>query len=322
MEVVIGLFITVLVGGFVALAAYAGMQRTKLFRASLQALAGDLELYFDPGSFLKSARVYGEINGDHITVDTYTVSTGKSSQTFTRIRVQTSLPRGLKLKREGILTGLAKFFTGDDVEIGIDAFDQQFLLHGIDEVSVLSRMAGRSRRAISKAIGVDEATLKDGTITWQKSGLVTDPQLLRGVANGLIELAAALADHPGRDQEQLLRHAFTEPDRSMAFRQRCFQALLRHYPSSPEAAQALEHGAKASHPALRFVAARQMGDAGLPLVRQLLRDPKLPDDLRSEGAALLGPGYGGGLSVASEADGGELSVARDAGRGALSKQKA
>ncbi len=322
MEALIPLVVVPFVFGIVVIALVAGFNKTKQFREALQAVSRELDIYFDPGNFLKSARSFGDVAGSHITFDTYTTSTGKSSQTWTRIRVQTSLPPGLTLKREGILSGLAKFFTGDDVEIGIEGFDQQFLLHGVDEVGVLARMGSRSRRAIAQAIGANEATLKDGTITWQKSGLVTNQHELKGVADDLLELASALADHPGRDQEQLLRHAFTQPDKAMAFRRRCFEALLRHYPNSGEAAQALQLASKAKHPSLQYVAARHMGDAGLPIIRQLLRDPKLPDDQRSEGAALLGPQFGGGLSVTSDADGGELSVARDPGAGALSKQKA
>lgn len=64
-------------------------------------------------------------------IDTHTVSTGKSSTTFTRGRVRYPLPAGpvFKVYKEGVFSSLGKALGTQDVELGDDpAFDDRFMV--------------------------------------------------------------------------------------------------------------------------------------------------------------------------------------------------
>ncbi len=81
-----------------------------------------------------------------LTLDTYTVSTGKSSVTFTRLRAP-FVNRDqfqFRIGREGFFTRVGKWFGLVDFEIGDPAFDEAFHLAGNDEHRVRA-LCGNAR---------------------------------------------------------------------------------------------------------------------------------------------------------------------------------
>jgi hypothetical protein len=70
-----------------------------------------------------------------ITLDTYTVSTGKSSTTYTRMRAPFINKDGLyfKIYREGIFSAIGKLFKMQDITVGDPFFDEQFVVKGNNE---------------------------------------------------------------------------------------------------------------------------------------------------------------------------------------------
>ena len=119
----------------------------------------------------------------------------------------------------------------------------------------------------------------------------------------------------------LLCHTFGErADPDLRFRRTCFEALLREYPKTEAARDALAAAGHDPDPVLQFLAARHLGDSGRPILRQLVRAGGLPPELREEAVALLGHEGGGGLALAPEAEAaGGLSLDARAAEGALSK---
>ena len=69
-----------------------------------------------------------------ILLDTFTVSTGKSSTTYTRMRAPFINQDGLRFKiyREGFFSSIGKFFRMQDIEIGDAFFDDEFIIKGND----------------------------------------------------------------------------------------------------------------------------------------------------------------------------------------------
>jgi hypothetical protein len=200
--------------------------------------------------------------------------------------------------------------------VGIDAFDEKFLLKGRRDVAVLARLGYRSRVAMMQAIGKHGVKVRKGQVEWVESGLINDREKLLAVSAVMIELADALTEHSGRPAQALLHHAFH--DKHPRFRRRSLEALLTELGRSHEASQALEQAEVDPDAGIRFLAARQRGEAGLDTIHGLLSERDLPAEMREEAAALLGPRFGGGLSLSSEAQAGELSMQR-ADEGALSE---
>jgi hypothetical protein len=70
-----------------------------------------------------------------LTLDTYAVSTGKSVVVFTRMRAPYVNPDGFRftIYRKGVFSELAKRLGMQDVSVGDEAFDKDFIIKGTDE---------------------------------------------------------------------------------------------------------------------------------------------------------------------------------------------
>jgi hypothetical protein len=93
--------------------------------------------YIDRG-FWKGDKVEFYFENITIVLDTYTVSTGKSSATFTRIRAPFVNESGFNFRvyNASIFSGMAKALGAQDIEIGDDAFDKEFMIKGNNELAV------------------------------------------------------------------------------------------------------------------------------------------------------------------------------------------
>jgi hypothetical protein len=94
-------------------------------------LSREIGAEYQPGGFFKGAdRVVLKHREWEITLDTYTVSTGKSSTTYTRIRAPFVNPDGFRFNiyRKGVFSGIAKLLGTQDIEIGDSYFDGEFII--------------------------------------------------------------------------------------------------------------------------------------------------------------------------------------------------
>ena len=90
--------------------------------------------YVDGGFFGKDVLAYR--HGEwQILLDTYTVSNGKTSTTYTRMRAPFENLDGLQFKiyREGFFSSIGKMFGAQDIEIGDRFFDDSFIIKGNSE---------------------------------------------------------------------------------------------------------------------------------------------------------------------------------------------
>ena len=96
-------------------------------------LAEELKGQFVDGGWLKHDKVEAQWNTWTVTMDKYVVSTGKVTQVFTRIRAPYINADGFRFRiyRKGIFTGIGKALgLVQDIEIGEDSFDEQFVIQG------------------------------------------------------------------------------------------------------------------------------------------------------------------------------------------------
>ena len=99
-------------------------------------LSEEINANYIEGSFLKGPRIEYNHNNWTIYLDTYTVSTGKSSITYTRIRVPfiNSKKFLFKIYRKGVFSNIGKALGMQDIEIGYDYFDNDYIIKGNDEI--------------------------------------------------------------------------------------------------------------------------------------------------------------------------------------------
>jgi hypothetical protein len=91
--------------------------------------------YFE-GNFFEGPRIEYKHKNWTIYLDTYTVSTGKSSTTYTRMRVPFINQKKFlfKIYRRGVFSNIGKALGMQDIEIGYDYFDNDYIIKGNDEI--------------------------------------------------------------------------------------------------------------------------------------------------------------------------------------------
>jgi hypothetical protein len=111
-----------------------------------QQLCKEIKADYVDGGFWNRDKVRAKYKEWTITLDTYTVSTGKSSTTYTRLRAPFVNADGFhfEIYRKSIFTGIAKFLGAQDIEIGHKFFDEEFVIKGNDSARVI-RFFGNPR---------------------------------------------------------------------------------------------------------------------------------------------------------------------------------
>lgn len=97
-------------------------------------LATQIEGEFIDGGFFNKDKVIAKHGEWEITLDTITRSSGKSRRIFTRIQAPYVNKDGFRFRiyRAGLFTGLGKFFGIEDLEVGYEEFDRDFVIQGND----------------------------------------------------------------------------------------------------------------------------------------------------------------------------------------------
>jgi len=183
-----------------------------------QQFAGEIGATFEPGGYFRQGVVRAKTREWIVTLDTYTVSTGKSSTIYTRLRAPYVNRDGFRfdVSRKHLFTGIAKFFGMQDVEIGDPWFDEEFVVQGTD-VGRLQRLFGNQRiRELLQAQPNVHLSVKDdegwfGTkfpegvdeLHFLALGVIKDTERLRGlfdlfseVLDELCRMGSAYEDAP------------------------------------------------------------------------------------------------------------------------------
>ena len=98
-------------------------------------LSQEIGAEFVESGLWKGNKVQVHVKPWTITLDTYTVSTGKSSVTYTRMRAPYINPEGFRftIYRKSIFSDLGKFLGMQDIEVSDPDFDEAFIIKGNDE---------------------------------------------------------------------------------------------------------------------------------------------------------------------------------------------
>ena len=109
-----------------------GTSRKEVWKQFTQEISGN----YIEGSFSKGPRIEYKHKYWTIYLDTYTVSTGKSTITYTRMRAPFINKKkfNFKIYRRGIASNIGKALGMQDIEIGYDYFDNDYIIKGNDEV--------------------------------------------------------------------------------------------------------------------------------------------------------------------------------------------
>lgn len=183
MEAVFPLVIFAAMVGVFIVAARSERQRRERVHAAWANVAERLEGEFVPGesSFWGAKRppaLTATIDNVEVTVDTFTVGSGKNKRSYTRIRAPATAPREVQMKvyAEQIFSSFARAVGFQDVHVGDAAFDDAFMVKASDEMFARAWLNVTVRNRIRKADAY-EYVLKRGRVTAQVLG--EDPDASR-----------------------------------------------------------------------------------------------------------------------------------------------
>jgi hypothetical protein len=126
---------------------------------------------FVEGGFWKSDKVEAAHNQWTVTLDLYVVSTGKSSVTYTRMRAPYVNPDSFRftIYRKGIFTEIGKWFGMQDVTVGYEDFDRDFVIKGNDEQKLRKLFSSQKIRDLIAAQPDISFSVKDDEGFWSKN---------------------------------------------------------------------------------------------------------------------------------------------------------
>lgn len=161
---------------------------------------------FIAGGFWRGNKVQAHVGEWTVTLDTYTVSTGKSHVTYTRMRAPYVNVDGFRftIYRKNLFSGLGKFLGMQDIEIGDPEFDRDFIIKSNYESKAMALFSNQKIRQLIQAqpsihlqVKDDEgwfgASFPEGVdeLYFQVTGVIKDVQRLKA----LYELFAEMLNH-------------------------------------------------------------------------------------------------------------------------------
>lgn len=122
------------------------------------------------GSFLsfRPARIDGRVGTVQFSIDTFTVSNGKSSTTYTRLlsAAMQPMPLDARVYRETVFGALGDLLGAQDVPVGDPAFDKAFVVKATREDLVRQWLHAPLRSTITNfCFGVEP---RDGTLHYRQ----------------------------------------------------------------------------------------------------------------------------------------------------------
>lgn len=184
-----------------------------------QQLAEEIQADYVNNGFWGGDRVEVHVDNWVVVLDTYTVSTGKSSITYTRMRAPfVNLDNFyFKIYRAGLFSDLGKMLGMEDINVGYEEFDEDFIIKGNSEEKLRQLFANESIRAliqdqpqISLEIKDDEGFFKahfpEGVdeLYFQVTGVIKDIdrlkelyELFAEVLKQLCSMGSASTEEPG-----------------------------------------------------------------------------------------------------------------------------
>lgn len=151
-------------------------------------LADEIHADFIEGGFWRGSRVQASVKEWTITLDTYTVSTGKVNITYTRMRAPYVNQDGFRFRiyRKRFFSELGKKLGMQDVDVGYPDFDDQFIIQGNDEYKLQLLFSSINIRQLVEAQPEITLEVKDDQ-GWLAGGFPEEVDLLSFQVVGVIK---------------------------------------------------------------------------------------------------------------------------------------
>jgi len=262
----------------IGLLIWAGVRWSKKIEAEWLAFASRRNLRLVKGTWKQTSFMEGEEHGVRLKLDTYTISTGKSSQTFTRVTATASgVPADLFVTQEGLGAKIAKAFGGQDVDSGDAAFDKAYRVRGPEDVC-LSKLVPEARAALLTSAAKNVTKIEKGQLTLVRSGLLSDAIQLGEMLDAAVAILRPFATIPSDVVESLARNATSDPDAGVRYKS--LDLALSRYGQHPAALRAKEVALRDADPRVATLAAIYGGAQAREVLAAGAQSAAVEPDLR------------------------------------------
>lgn len=271
-QVVLAVFALLALSGF--------LQRVMTAIETWREEAAQLGLHFSGGVFAKR-QLSGRIQGYSIHVENFT----SDRTTWTRLKLDCAdrIPGGIQLTAERPWLGVTKALIGEDVQIGDGEFDAAVNVSGPEPIAVA--FLGQEARTSIRELIAAGGSVQQGCIRLDIKGDMSGRGEIRRAVEWLLELVSGLPHGT-----VLQRHcANATGDRYPGVRLRNLRLLAEKFRATEEAKSAALAALADPEPAVRLFAATFVkGGQGLAVLKALLEDADISDDLRADAVRAAG----------------------------------
>ena len=126
-------------------------------------LSQEISADFIEGGFWRGSKIRATVKEWTVTLDTFTVSTGETSITYTRMRAPYVNKDGFRFNiyRTGFFNELGKLLGMQDIEVGYPEFDNEFIIQGNDANKLRLLFADPTIRQLIEAQPAISLEVKD-----------------------------------------------------------------------------------------------------------------------------------------------------------------
>lgn len=182
-----------------------GPSKAEIWRQLSEAIGAN----YVEARFLKGDRVEATHKEWVVTLDTYVVPAGKAHIPCTRMRAAFVNPSGFRFTvyRKSIFSAIAKAFGMQDIEIGEDTFDRDFIVKASDESRVRTLLSSPRLRELLASQPEIHLSVKDDEgwfatrfpegvdeLYFSVTGIIKDSDRLKRLFDLFAELLDALVD--------------------------------------------------------------------------------------------------------------------------------
>jgi len=164
---------------FVVFGFIASRKRDEAWRQ----LATELGANFVKGGFRRSSLVQLPFKQWTVNLDTYSVSSGDSSTTYTRVSAHLPDMQGFwfALSKKGLVSKLDKALGTKEYPTGDAEFDKAFVIRGNDEAKIRALFAHQSIRQLFVTERSLTAAIKKNVLSIELTGSIKDPNRLKAL---------------------------------------------------------------------------------------------------------------------------------------------
>jgi hypothetical protein len=162
--------------------------------AAWQQLANEIGAEFVGGGFFRSSKVQTHIKDSIVTLDTYSVPSGDSSDTYTRIRAPFQNRDGFQFTifRTGLVSKLDKALGAQDIDIGDADFDRDFTIQGNNESRVRALFSNQRIRHLIQMQKSIRLGIRNNELVFEAQGVIKDIERLKSLFELLREVLGRL----------------------------------------------------------------------------------------------------------------------------------